>query len=137
MFSSLKRQWRELLNERPGHRFRAQFERRKRAKCGKSCLRRCFTVCAAVVLLIIGVALCLIPGPGIPFIILGAGLLAQRSRAVASALDWLEIKLRKMTKRAMAWWRQASIPARGAAAFLIAVAIAGVGYGAFQAVFGD
>jgi uncharacterized membrane protein YbaN (DUF454 family) len=88
-------------------------------------------------LVIVGIFLCLIPGPGVPFIILGAGLFAKRFRAVASALDWLEVKLRKIIRRAAAWWRQATMPARGAAAFIIVAAIAGVGYGAFQVVFRD
>lgn len=134
MFSSLKRQWRELRNGHPGNRFRAQFERSKGAKAGKSFLRRWSTVFVASVLLIVGVFLCFIPGPGIPFIILGAGLLAEQFRVVATALDWLEVKLRKMTRRGMAWWSQASLPDRGAAAVLLAIGIAGVGYGAFHVI---
>lgn len=137
MLKSLKRQWRELRKGRPGQRFRAQFEQNKRATAGKSRLRRCLPIFAGAGLLIVGIFLCLIPGPGVPFIVLGAGLLAKRFRAVASALDWLEVRLRQMKRRATAWWRQASIPARGAAALLTTAAIAGVGYGAFQVAFGD
>jgi hypothetical protein len=137
MFSSLKRQWIELRNGRPGHRFQAQFERRKRATADKSYLRRSLPILAASILLVVGVALCLVPGPGVPLIVVGASVLAERSRPVALLLDWLELKLRKVTGRGTVWWRQASMPARGATALLIAGGIALVGYGAFLVVFGD
>jgi Putative transmembrane protein (PGPGW). len=88
----------------------------------------------AVVLLIVGIILCFIPGPGIPFVIIGAGLLAEQFRGVASALDWCELKLRRTARRGKTWWCQASIPTRGMAALLIAAAIAGISYGTFQAV---
>lgn len=135
MVSKLKRQWRELRKGSPGNRFRAQFERSKRARTGKSFFRRWSVILVAAVLLIIGGILCFIPGPGIPFIILGVGLLAEQFRAVASALDRLEVKVRKMMGRGKARWAKASIPAKGTATLLTAIAIAGVGYGAFQAVF--
>jgi hypothetical protein len=137
MLSGLKRQWHELRNGKPGSRFRAQYERSQRAKAGKSFLRHWAILFVAAVSLIVGFILCFIPGPGIPFLIVGAGLLAEQFRAVAVALDWLEVKLRKMKRRGTAWWRQASIPAKGAAALLILVAIAGVGYGAFHVIIGD
>jgi Putative transmembrane protein (PGPGW) len=135
MFSRFKRQWRELRSGRPGQRFRAQFERRKKARVGKSFFRRWVTLVVAATLLIIGFILCFIPGPGIPFLVIGVGLLAEEFRSVASALDWSELKLRKLITLGLAWWRRASIPARGTVGFLLAIAIAGVGYGAFHVVF--
>jgi len=92
-------------------------------------------VFTAVVLLMIGAILLFIPGPGIPFIIIGVGILGEQFRVVASALDSFELQLRKLKTRAVVWWRQASIPGRGAVALLAAVAMAGVGYGVFQAFF--
>jgi hypothetical protein len=135
MLSKLKRQWRELRNGRPGYRFRAQFERSERARAGKSFFRRWSVVFVAAVFLFVGIILCFIPGPGIPFIILGVSLLAEQFRTVASALDRLEIKLRKRTRRGVAWWRRTSIPDKGAAALLVAVGIAGASYGTFHVVF--
>src|SRR4051812_42222743 len=99
MFHRLKRQWRDLRDASPGNRFQAQFERSQRANAHKSRFRRCVPVLAGAVLLIAGVILCFIPGPGLPLIFLGAGMLAERFRAVARAMDWLEVKLRKMKKR--------------------------------------
>lgn len=83
----------------------------------------------------VGVVLLFIPGPGIPFLILGAGLLAEQFHPAASVLDWLEVQMRRITRRGKAWWRQASIPNRGAAALLVAIAVGGIGYGAFHVVF--
>jgi len=136
MFSRLKLQWRKLRQGHPGSRFRTQFERNKRSKAGKSFLRRWSTLFVAVISLLVGFILLFIPGPGIPFLILGASLLAEQFRPIASALDWLEVQLRKMMWGGKAWWRQASIPDRGAAALVVAIPLAGVGYGVFQAVFG-
>lgn len=135
MVSTLKRQWRELRKGSPGHRFRAQYERNQRARAGKSFLRRWATLFVTVVLLLVGVVLLFIPGPGIPFLIVGAGLLAEQFRPAASVLDWSEIKLRKITRLGLSKWRQAPIAAKGTAAFLLVIAIAGVGYGAFHVVF--
>lgn len=135
MVSTLKRQWRELRKGSPGHRFRAQYERNERAWACKSFFRRWATLFVTAVLLLVGAVLLFIPGPGIPFLIVGASLLAEQFRPAALAFDWSEIKLRKITSRGLARWRQASIAAKGTAAFLLASAIAGAGYGAFHVVF--
>jgi hypothetical protein len=106
MLSRLKRRWNDLRNGQPGYRFRAQFERCLPARAGKSFLRRWFAIFVGVVLLIVGIILCFMPGPGLPFVILGASVLAEQFHVVARTLDSLEIKLREMTRRGTAWWRQ-------------------------------
>jgi hypothetical protein len=85
-----------------------------------------------VLLLLVGIVLCFIPGPGLPLVLAGAAMLANRSRAVARTMDWIEVKLRKVTLPALAWWRHASIAARNAVMVLGALVIAGAGYGAYQ-----
>jgi len=83
-----------------------------------------------------GVILCLIPGPGVPLLILGAALLAERSRVMAKALDWLELKLRKVIAWAKAWWKQAPLSARFTVILVVTVVLATAGYGAYAITFG-
>lgn len=135
MLSKLKRQWGEIRMGKPGHRFRAQFERNERAKAGKSFLRRWMMLFVAAMVLMIGIVLLFIPGPGIPFVILGASMLAEQFRPAANALDSLEVQLRKMARRGRGWWHQSSISTKGASALLVVATIGSVGYGAFHVVF--
>ncbi len=106
MLNRLKHYWCELRNGPPGYRFRAQFERGKLVRAGDSFFRRWFTIFVGTTLLAVGIILCFLPGPGIPFVILGASVLAEQFYAVARALDSSELKLREVTRRGVAWWRQ-------------------------------
>src|SRR5436190_23771606 len=108
MFRNLKEEWRELKAGRPGHRFRERCERNRRVRGNKSVLRRFIVPLAGVVVIAAGILLCILPGPGLPLIAIGGGLLAQHSMAVALAMDWLEVKLRGLFSRVAAWWRHAS-----------------------------
>ena len=133
MFSSLKKEWRELWKGRPGHRFQDRYKRYQRKSVDdQPWPRRFLQPAAAILLLLAGVILCFIPGPGLPLVLAGAALLANRSRTVARAMDWTESKLWKVVLPALAWWRHASIPARNAVMVLGAVVIAGAGYGAYH-----
>jgi uncharacterized membrane protein YdbT with pleckstrin-like domain len=100
MFSGLKQQWCELRNGPPGRRFQERYERNRRARADESAVRRFLQPVAGVILLKAGIVLCILPGPGLPLLILGAALLAERSRRVARALDWMEIKARQVIGKA-------------------------------------
>jgi hypothetical protein len=86
----------------------------------------------AIVLIVVGAVLCIIPGPGIPFIIVGAGLLGDEWRPLARALDRLEIRIRKIVTWGRHWWRQASMVARSAVTTLAVLAASGVAYGGYR-----
>src|SRR5687767_14706226 len=87
----LKQRYRELLSSRPGKRFKELHERR--ATRGDS--RKPFIFALAIGLIAIGAVLMILPGPGIPFLIAGFGLIAQEMYVVASTLDRAEVLLRK------------------------------------------
>jgi hypothetical protein len=78
------------------------------------------------------VLLCFIPGPGIPLIVIGAGLLADESRTIAHALDGLEIRLRKVIVRGKRWWRGTSRLAREAAISAVVIVACGIAYGGYR-----
>jgi hypothetical protein len=92
---SLKNNWRELADGKPGKRFQDRHEKKKGDGKGGRTLK----LIAAGLLIAVGVVLLVIPGPGSVFIVLGGALLAEESAPVARALDWTELRIRKLFRR--------------------------------------
>jgi hypothetical protein len=136
MLSRLKRQWCNLKTGHPGRRFQERYKRNKRMRAGKSDPRRFVTPVVGVILLALGVVFCVIPGPGLPLVLCGAMLLAERSRPIASAMDWTELKLRAVIGGLKGWWHHASRAAKNAVVVLAACLIACAGYGAYHVLSG-
>lgn len=93
---SLKNHWREIADGEPGKRFQHRFEQKERE--GRSAAH-IFKMVAAVVLIAAGIVFLVIPGPGSVLIVIGGALLAEGSSKVARALDWTEMRLRKLLRR--------------------------------------
>jgi hypothetical protein len=83
-------------------------------------------VLAGLVIVAVGVIALPAPGPGMLIIALGGVLLARESRAVARALDWLEVRIRRVGALAVAVWRRSS-PVGKAMEALAGLGLAGVG----------
>lgn len=79
------------------------------------------------VLLAVGLIFAVIPGPGIPFLFVGGGLIASESRPVARLLDWMELQIRGVVRWLKRLWRAA--PTIGKAG-MVAVAVLASGAGA-------
>jgi Putative transmembrane protein (PGPGW) len=77
----------------PGRRFRNLYELKRASPGGR--LYRCAAIAAGVLLFLVGVCFLALPGPGIPILLLGAGLVAQQSRGTAQILDRTELRLRR------------------------------------------
>jgi hypothetical protein len=131
----LKKSWKELKQGRPGKRFQERAEKSRRSRSNRSWVARILEPTIGVVLLVGGVILCVMPGPGLPLLILGATLVAERSLTAARALDWCELKARKIIAWGKDWWRHASLIARVAMVVLAAGILAGAGYGAYYIGF--
>jgi hypothetical protein len=132
MWKSLKQQWCDLKKGRPGHRFQERYERNKKGRADESSLRRWLQPVLGLILFAAGIFFCIFPGPGLPLLLVGAMLLAERSRRMARTMDWAELKARNGITRIKQWWRDASPVAKNAAIVLSALVIAGAGYGAYQ-----
>ena len=89
--------WDRFAHATPGKRFQERYQRMQREK--GSAWKRCAFVCAGIVLTLVGVFFLAVPGPGIPILVLGLGLIAQESAVMARLLDRAEIRLRR-------WWRR-------------------------------
>jgi hypothetical protein len=124
-----KKQWREFQRGRPGHRFQERFERNQEARSRRSSFTRFLKPAAAIVLLAVGVVLCFIPGPGIPFLLIGAGMLADVSRPIARAMDRVEVSIRALVTHGRRWWDHASRTAKNAAIALAVFVASGATYG--------
>jgi hypothetical protein len=135
VFAGFRRNWRELKKARPGERFQQRYQR-NRGQSGNKPFWRILQVIAGVLLALAGIIFCFIPGPGLPLIFMGAGLLANHSLLIARAMDWLELKIRRIVHWAKAWWLHASTLARYAVVVIAAALAGGTGYGAYQVVFG-
>ena len=136
MLRGLKQQWRDLRKGRPGRRFQDQCERKRSGQEGKSWMRRFLQPVIGTIVLAAGIVFCVIPGPGLPLVLVGATLLAEHSQPMARGLDWCEVKLRNALRWGKSWWHQASVVARNALVVTAAFVIAGAGYGAYHFIFG-
>ena len=130
-----KRHWRELTKGRPGRRFQDRYKRDQETSHNKPLIRQSVQPLIGIILLAVGIVFCVIPGPGLPLVFLGAAVLSERCFTLARMMDWMEVKLRNVLARLKTWWRKASPVARNGAIVVLAAAIAGIGYGAFQIVF--
>lgn len=96
MLGRLRQGWRELRRGTPGRRFEERYRRRHT----HGVLRKALVMAAGVLLVLAGIPLLPLPGPGLVVIAAGAALIAQESRTAARALDWLERRLRSAV---MSW----------------------------------
>jgi hypothetical protein len=94
----------EITQSTPGRRFQ-EFHRKKQ---GDAAWKRCAYFAAGIVLTAAGLFFMVVPGPGIPILVVGLALLAQQSATLARLLDRTEVKLRR-------WWKnfRTSRKARG------------------------
>ena len=134
MLEGLKQNWSAFRRGRPGHRFQERYERGRKARAGGSAWTRFLKPFAALVLLVAGLVFCVIPGPGLPLLLLGAALLADVSRPVAVGLDWLELRVRALLPRLRRWWSGASATAKSAVVISALILASGIVYGFLRIV---
>lgn len=91
---SLREEWTQLRQDKPGERFRNHHHRRREAR-GDG-WKRWLSVGAGVALILVGVVMLVVPGPGLLGIALGLGLFAGESYALAAGLDRAELGIRKL-----------------------------------------
>lgn len=117
----------------PAHRFRTKYEARRHSR--RNPLVRVLSVVGGLALLVAGAVLMVIPGPGIPVALVGAGLLAREFRWAAVALDFVVDHASKAITWAKRQWSRASVPLRVVVVVLVAFAASAAGYGAYRVMF--
>jgi len=127
-----KKTWHEFQNGRPGKRFQDRYERNERQRSERSVFQRLLKPVAGVGLVLAGIVFCLIPGPGLPLTLIGAGLLADVSPTVARGMDWLDVRIRNALSGIRRIWDGASTVAKTAGTALLMFLACGAGYGLFD-----
>ena len=125
-----KREWHAFKNDRPGKRFEHQHDRLQQ-RC--SAVRIGLAI-AGIILLAAGIALLVLPGPGIPLLVFGLALLAGLSGALARALDRTEPVLRDEAKQMKRGWHRLSGGAKAGVCAVAVVGLAAVAFGAYRIV---
>jgi uncharacterized protein (TIGR02611 family) len=94
----LKDDWQQFRSAKPGRRFIEQFETNQQERASKWIRLALITLGAVVVL--IGLVALPAPGPGMLIVAAGLALLARESRWIAERLDVVEVKVRRLVKKA-------------------------------------
>jgi uncharacterized protein (TIGR02611 family) len=129
VLKKLKLQWRAVQKSKPGTRFQARYEARKKDRA--SPLWKPLYVLLGTALLVLGLVMLPAPGPGLIVVFIGAAVLGQESLLVARALDRLELKVRPLVNWALKVWKRASGVARTAIVVLAGSAAAGAGWATY------
>lgn len=82
--TALTREWRAFRDDSPGERFEHHHERMRHQGTRAGAIAR---IAAGIVLLLGGILLLFIPGPGLLVMLFGLGLVGGESRTIARALD--------------------------------------------------
>jgi hypothetical protein len=122
VLDALRESWRTLRVGSPGRRFEEAYRARQRRRKGAAGFR--WLVKATGILLVIaGLAIGWLPGPGGVVAVVGVALLATEFRGFALLLDRMELALRGLWRRA---WKRASVARRALVVLGAATALASV-----------
>ena len=128
----LRDNWDDLHHSRPGHRFQDHYAHAARSRGRDAWIFRAGKIAVAVVLVLIGIAEMVFPGPAIAFFAVAGALLATESRTVARLMDWAELRLRALLRGARTQWRRVSGPVRAAIVVVAACTAALAAYATYR-----
>ncbi|MCW1886012.1 hypothetical protein OKA04_14840 [Luteolibacter flavescens] len=97
--SGWKKRWEEFKQSRPGHRFQDRHRQNRERHFGRSPFVNALQPAAGILLIVAGVVFCVIPGPGLPLLLIGLAMIADVSLWVAVRLDRFELWLRSVLPR--------------------------------------
>lgn len=100
----LRAVWRGFSGGRVGHRFRDRYHRRRRDG-ERSGLSTALALTGGLALMLAGLVMVIMPGPGWITLFLGLGLVAGESLPTARLMDRAEVRGRKLLRRAAKLWR--------------------------------
>ena len=109
LMGRIRQHSREFEISRPGRRFIERYERRQRS--GRN-TRKVLKIAIGCLLLLLGILLLGMPGPGLLVLLLGAGLVAEQSYVAARALDKAEVRTRRLGASALRLWRRRPLLAK-------------------------
>jgi uncharacterized protein (TIGR02611 family) len=105
MLRWLKLQWRDVKCGRPGTRFKQRWRAREQRR--RSYFAKPLYMTAGLFVFLVGLVMLPAPGPGCIVVFIGAAMMAEESFRVASVLDRIELKGRRLLVRAARSWKRA------------------------------
>jgi len=99
--AEVKDEWKHFKHDHPGERFRNHRERMKDKPRGHSIVM----LIVGVLLVVGGVVLLFMPGPGSLLIVFGLALIASHSKRLSELLDRAEPAIRRTAKRLVRRWK--------------------------------
>lgn len=122
MFAAVKQWCGRLRHSRPGQRFQRVYANALRRRQTVPLWHRLIRLGLAAIAFVLGLIFVVLPGPAFIFFILAGALMATESHGVAVALDWLELRLRALGRRAKRRWQKLRLAGR-----IVVVTTGGVG----------
>jgi hypothetical protein len=105
MFKRLRRQWQMFRADPPGQRFELRHARHRDRHRG--IWHRASVLTLGIVALLIGIAMLVLPGPGLLVIVLGAFLIGEESLGASRVLDRCDLWFsRRLARRREASQRE-------------------------------
>jgi len=129
--AALRKMWKELVASQPGHRFQDRY--RSRSRTGSKGVR-VLKLAGGLVLIVAGIVLLFVPGPGSVLLVVGAALLGQESLVVARMLDRSEVRATAIVSAALRKWRSLSAITKIVLSATAASLVASVAWAAYTAL---
>ena len=132
MIEEWKRDWRELKESRPGHRFQERYRRSRKNSGG---VARFLRPVAGVLVATAGVVLMPAPGPGWIVFIIGLSLLASDFLWMAKILDGAELRARAVAGAVQKWWKKSGPGVRITASTAVGLVVIASAWGMWRLLF--
>ena len=98
MIDQAKRTWQAFKRSQPGYRFQERYNRRQQTTSGPFDPKNLLYVAAGILIVVVGVLLAPIPGPGGIIAFVGLALIGSEFLPIARALDWGELRIRGLVR---------------------------------------
>jgi uncharacterized protein (TIGR02611 family) len=136
MIQQVKENWQEFKNSEPGERFQDRYNRRRQEEQGRWSKGAILNIVLGLLIIVGGLVIGLVPGPGGFIAFLGLGLIGSEFQPTAKALDWGEVKVRAVALWAKNIWDVLPLGGKIIVGVLALVVVAAVAYGGYVLFFG-
>jgi len=135
MIEQAKEDWQKFKNSEPGERFQDRYNRRQQEDHGRWSKGAIFNIVVGLLIIVGGLVIGLVPGPGGFIAVLGLGLIGSEFEPTAKALDWSELKARAAVSWATNIWAVLPLGGKIVVGALALVVVAAVAYGGYTLFF--
>ena len=132
MIDQAKQNWYEFKRSQPGYRFQERYNRRQQTTSGPFDPKNLLYLAVGIVIIVVGVVLAPIPGPGGVIAFVGLAFIGAEFLPIARLLDWGEVRIRGLVRWARDVWRVLPLGMQVGIGLIVALIVVAVGYGAYQ-----